>query len=110
MRRLGRRWGELHRVVSAAAIPGGVHFWWQVKADIREPLAYAGILAVLLGWRVYRSRAAKATAARIRTPPAPVRQSSASPRIHQARADASTGSPTDTTATKSGERWRSDQL
>jgi sulfoxide reductase heme-binding subunit YedZ len=110
MRRLGRRWGKLHRLVYAAAILGCVHFWWQVKADIREPLTYAAILAVLLGWRVYRSRVAKAMAARIRTPPAPVRQSSVSPRIHQASADASTGSPTDTTATKSGERWRSDQL
>ena len=56
MRRLGRRWQKLHRIAYVAAILGCVHYWWQVKADVREPLAYAGILAVLLGWRLYRSR------------------------------------------------------
>ena len=56
MRRLGRRWQTLHRLVYVAAILGCVHYWWQVKADIREPLVYAGILAVLLGWRLLRSR------------------------------------------------------
>jgi sulfoxide reductase heme-binding subunit YedZ len=56
MRRLGRRWARLHRLVYAAVILGCVHFWWQVKADIREPLIYATIAALLLGWRLWRSR------------------------------------------------------
>jgi sulfoxide reductase heme-binding subunit YedZ len=56
MRRLGRRWHRLHRLVYPAAVLGCVHFWWQVKADWREPAAYAAILAVLLGWRVLRAR------------------------------------------------------
>jgi sulfoxide reductase heme-binding subunit YedZ len=56
MRRLGRRWQKLHRLVYAAAILGCVHFWWQVKADIREPLVYASIAALLLGWRLLRRR------------------------------------------------------
>lgn len=56
MRRLGRRWEKLHRLVYAAAILGCVHFWWQVKADIREPAVYAGVLALLLGWRVLNRR------------------------------------------------------
>jgi sulfoxide reductase heme-binding subunit YedZ len=60
MRRLGRRWQKLHRLVYAAAILGCVHYWWQVKADIREPLVYAGILAVLLGWRLHRRRSRRA--------------------------------------------------
>ncbi len=55
MRRLGRRWQKLHRLVYAAAILGCVHYWWQVKADIREPLIYAAIAALLLGWRGLRS-------------------------------------------------------
>jgi sulfoxide reductase heme-binding subunit YedZ len=56
MRRLGRRWEKLHRLVYPAAILACVHFWWQVKADIREPAVYAGVLALLLGWRLLRNR------------------------------------------------------
>jgi methionine sulfoxide reductase heme-binding subunit len=57
MRRLGRRWQTLHRLVYVIAILGVWHFYWQVKRDVREPLLYAGILAVLLGYRVVRARA-----------------------------------------------------
>ena len=46
-RRLGRRWKTLHRLVYPVAILGVLHFWWLVKADVREPLVYALILAVL---------------------------------------------------------------
>jgi sulfoxide reductase heme-binding subunit YedZ len=56
MRRMGRRWQRLHRLIYPAAILGCTHFYWQVKADIREPLVYALVLAVLLGWRLYRHR------------------------------------------------------
>ena len=58
MRRLGRRWHRLHKLVYPAAILGCVHFWWQVKADWREPLAYAVVLAGLLVWRLRRARRA----------------------------------------------------
>lgn len=54
MRRLKRRWQTLHRLIYPIAILGVWHYYWQVKQDIREPLIYAGILAVLLGWRVWR--------------------------------------------------------
>nr|WP_255610663.1 protein-methionine-sulfoxide reductase heme-binding subunit MsrQ [Lysobacter sp. ESA13C] len=54
MRRLGRRWGLLHQLVYAIAVLAVLHFWWLVKSDIREPLLYATILSVLLGWRVWR--------------------------------------------------------
>lgn len=53
MRRLGRRWQKLHRLVYPIGILGVWHFWWQVKADFLEPLIYASILAFLLGIRVY---------------------------------------------------------
>jgi sulfoxide reductase heme-binding subunit YedZ len=56
MRRLGRRWHRLHRLVYPAAILGCTHFWWQVKADWREPALYAAGLALLLGWRLRRAR------------------------------------------------------
>ena len=55
MRRLGRRWKSLHRLVYLIALLGVWHYWWQVKADIREPLLYASIVALLLGWRVWKS-------------------------------------------------------
>ncbi|MDX5332948.1 MAG: sulfoxide reductase heme-binding subunit YedZ [Gammaproteobacteria bacterium] len=51
-RRLGRRWKTLHRLVYPVAILGVLHFWWLVKADVREPLVYALVLAVLLGVRL----------------------------------------------------------
>ena len=56
MRRMGRRWQRLHRLIYPAAILACTHFYWQVKADIREPLVYILVLAALLGWRLYRYR------------------------------------------------------
>ncbi|MCE2392087.1 MAG: sulfoxide reductase heme-binding subunit YedZ [Proteobacteria bacterium] len=57
MRRLGRRWNTLHRLVYVAAVAAAVHFLWLVKADLREPLVYAAILAALLAARpLYRLR------------------------------------------------------
>ena len=55
-RRLGRRWQKLHNAVYVIGILGVWHFWWQVKLDTVEPLIYAVILAVLLGWRVRKKR------------------------------------------------------
>lgn len=52
IRRLGRRWQRLHRLIYLAAIAGVVHFAWGQKADIGEPLLWAGVLVVLLGYRV----------------------------------------------------------
>ena len=52
-RRLGRRWQQLHSSVYVVGILGVWHYWWQVKQDIREPLLYAGILALLLGYRLW---------------------------------------------------------
>ncbi len=61
---LKRRWTQLHRLTYVIAVLAVWHFWWQVKKDLREPIAYAVIVAVLLGWRVWkRPRAAKARSA-----------------------------------------------
>jgi methionine sulfoxide reductase heme-binding subunit len=62
IRRLGRRWQTLHRLTYFAAIAGVIHFWWLVKADIREPQRFAAVLTVLLAiraWWVLRSRMAR---------------------------------------------------
>jgi sulfoxide reductase heme-binding subunit YedZ len=56
MRRLGRRWQKLHRLIYVVAVLGVWHFYWQVKRDIREPLIYVGMLAILLGYRLLRSQ------------------------------------------------------
>ena len=56
MKRLGRRWKSLHRLVYPAAILGVLHYYLEVKADITEPLIYAAVLAALLGFRYYRRR------------------------------------------------------
>ena len=57
IRRLGgRRWQMLHRAIYATGVAAVVHYWWLVKADIREPLMYGAIVAVLLGFRLYRAR------------------------------------------------------
>ncbi len=63
VRRLGRRWILLHRLAYVAGVAAVVHFLWLVKADLREPLIYATILASLFSVRVWdaaRRRAAKA--------------------------------------------------
>ncbi len=52
IRRLGRRWVSLHRLVYLAAVLAVIHFLWLVKSDLREPLAYAAILALLFGVRI----------------------------------------------------------
>lgn len=53
IRRLGRRWQLLHRLVYASAVLGVVHYWWLVKADIARPARYALIVGVLLAARVW---------------------------------------------------------
>jgi len=59
MRRLGKRWKSLHRLVYVIVPLGVWHYYWQVKADVREPLIYLTIVAVLLGWRLWKRMPAK---------------------------------------------------
>lgn len=54
MRRLGRRWQQLHRLIYLIVCLGVVHYWKMIKLAGREVLIYAGIVAVLLAWRVWR--------------------------------------------------------
>jgi len=54
MKRLGRRWKKLHRLVYLIAILGVWHFYWQVKLDTLEPTIYIIILAVFLAYRIWR--------------------------------------------------------
>jgi len=53
VRRLGpKRWQKLHRLVYFVALAGVIHFYWLVKSDVREPLMYGAILALLMLFRV----------------------------------------------------------
>ena len=56
VRRLGRNWQRLHRLVYLLAVFGVIHFWWLVKRDLTEPAIFAAVLAGLLGARLYWRR------------------------------------------------------
>lgn len=54
VRRLGAvRWQRLHRLAYAVPVAGVIHYWWLVKRDGTQPAIYAGVLALLLGLRVW---------------------------------------------------------
>ncbi len=52
IRRLGKRWRQLHRLIYISAIGGVLHFLWLVKADTRRPLIYGSVLGLLLACRL----------------------------------------------------------
>ena len=63
IRRLGgKRWQKLHRLIYFSAAAGVIHFIWLVKADLRQPLTFGAVLAVLLAYRAAVWAAAKAKA------------------------------------------------
>jgi methionine sulfoxide reductase heme-binding subunit len=69
IRRLGgKRWQQLHRAIYAAAVLGVIHYYWLVKSDVRKPLMYGAIVAILLAWRLVdwfsKQRGTAAVAAR----------------------------------------------
>ena len=51
IRRLGKRWQMIHRLIYVTAVLGVIHYIWLVKKDIRKPVIYASILGVLFGYR-----------------------------------------------------------
>jgi sulfoxide reductase heme-binding subunit YedZ len=58
IRRLGRRWQTLHRLVYVAAIAAAIHYVWKVKVPLGPPVYYAAAVVLLLGFRIvwhYRS-------------------------------------------------------
>lgn len=57
IRRLGgRRWQLLHRLIYLSACAGVVHYYWKVKSDIRQPVMYGAIVAMLLVYRAVHTR------------------------------------------------------
>jgi len=78
IRRLGgKRWQLLHRLVYLTLICGVVHYYWLVKSDIRLPVFYGALAALVLGWRVWarnRTTGRPAALPRVRKAPEPVVQ------------------------------------
>jgi sulfoxide reductase heme-binding subunit YedZ len=58
MRRLGKNWKRLHRLIYLAALLVIIHFVWLVKSDVREPLAYGAVVLLLLALRLKTIRRA----------------------------------------------------
>ena len=53
IRRLGgRRWRILHRAIYISAVCGVIHYYWLVKSAVIRPLFYAGLVGLLLAWRI----------------------------------------------------------
>ena len=52
IRKLGKRWQALHRLIYFSASAGVIHYIWLVKADLKKPLEYAAVLGMLFGYRV----------------------------------------------------------
>lgn len=76
MKRLGRNWLRLHRLVYLAGALAALHFYWQAKAAERlDPLLYAAILTLLLVIRIPPIRHAIVRTRQRLTSPAPSRSS-----------------------------------
>lgn len=63
VRRLGKNWKRLHRLAYVVPVLGVVHYYWLVKADVRAPLVYGVLAALLLGWRLRNRLAVRHPAA-----------------------------------------------
>jgi len=59
MRRLGRRWQQLHRLIYLIALLSILHYWWHKsgKSDFTTVSIYACVLVVLLAWRLFKWKA-----------------------------------------------------
>jgi sulfoxide reductase heme-binding subunit YedZ len=52
----GKRWAALHRTMYVIVVLGTIHFWMSVKRDVTDPLVFALIFALLLGYRIVKAR------------------------------------------------------
>jgi len=51
VRKLGRNWKRLHRLVYVASILAVIHLLWILRTDVGEAVLYGGLVALLLGYR-----------------------------------------------------------
>lgn len=57
----GKRWNRLHKAVYVSGIAGVLHFYLLVKADVRKPIGFAIVVAILLGYRILNKYSPKFT-------------------------------------------------
>jgi len=72
VRRLGfAQWQRLHRLIYFAVLAGVIHYYWLVKSDVRLPLMYGAMLAILMLYRfaIWKKAPARVSAARPATTP-----------------------------------------
>ena len=57
----GRNWNLVHRLIYVSAIAAVLHYYWKVSIKLppTNPRNYAILVAVLLGWRIWRTFARK---------------------------------------------------
>jgi len=79
IRRLGKRWQTLHRLIYISAICAVVHFIWKGKVIVGDPVVYAGVLTLLLGFRVVRTVRQRMSSAAARPRPGMARGRGLSP-------------------------------
>jgi sulfoxide reductase heme-binding subunit YedZ len=72
IRKLGKRWQMLHRLIYFSATAGVIHYIWLVKADLKKPLEYAAVLAILLLSRIVTWLIARLRVSRIASSAVPV--------------------------------------
>jgi sulfoxide reductase heme-binding subunit YedZ len=72
IRKLGKRWQMLHRLIYFSATAGVIHYIWLVKADLKKPLEYATVLAILLLYRVVTLLIARLRVSRVASSAVPV--------------------------------------
>lgn len=53
MRRLGKKWQKIHKLIYLVAVLAILHFFWQVKSDLNEPVLYLIIITILLASRLH---------------------------------------------------------
>ena len=63
MRRLGKRWKQLHQLVYVIAVLAILHYLWLVKADVLQPVIHAIVLLILLAIRAWYQRKEMSTQA-----------------------------------------------
>ncbi|MGR8930263.1 MAG: sulfite oxidase heme-binding subunit YedZ [Gammaproteobacteria bacterium] len=52
-RRMGKNWKKLHRLIYYSAAAAAIHYFWQLKGNLFQPLFYLTIIALLLGFRLF---------------------------------------------------------